>query len=94
MHQLHQKHQQHAQAAAEQADDGRITREKMTRRRQTIAKRLLEVRQSTAMLTTFNEIDMTKVMELRSRKKDEFFDKNDVRLRFHVILYKSCRCST
>ncbi|MHA6260870.1 2-oxoglutarate dehydrogenase complex dihydrolipoyllysine-residue succinyltransferase [Sporosarcina sp. CAU 1771] len=70
-------------------DDGRITREKMTRRRQTIAKRLLEVRQSTAMLTTFNEIDMTKMMELRSRKKDEFFDKNDVRLGFMSFFTKA-----
>ena len=44
----------------------------MSRRRQTIAKRLLEVRQTTAMLTTFNEIDMTNVMALRKRKKDQF----------------------
>lgn len=78
-----------APQAAPEADDGRITREKMTRRRQTIAKRLLEVRQSTAMLTTFNEIDMTKVMELRSRKKDEFFDKNDVRLGFMSFFTKA-----
>ena len=70
-------------------DDGRITREKMTRRRQTIAKRLLEVRQSTAMLTTFNEIDMTKVMELRSRKKDEFFDQYDQRLGFMSFFTKA-----
>ena len=79
-------------APAQQAapvDDGRITREKMTRRRQTIAKRLLEVRQSTAMLTTFNEIDMTNVMALRSRKKDEFFDQNDVRLGFMSFFTKA-----
>ena len=79
-------------APAQQAapvDDGRVTREKMTRRRQTIAKRLLEVRQSTAMLTTFNEIDMTNVMALRSRKKDEFFDKNDVRLGFMSFFTKA-----
>ena len=76
-------------AKAEVADDGRITREKMTRRRQTIAKRLLEVRQSTAMLTTFNEIDMTKVMELRSRKKDEFFDQYDQRLGFMSFFTKA-----
>lgn len=74
---------------ADAVDDGRITREKMTRRRQTIAKRLLEVRQSTAMLTTFNEIDMTNVMALRSRKKDEFFDKNDVRLGFMSFFTKA-----
>ena len=61
----------------------------MTRRRQTIAKRLLEVRQSTAMLTTFNEIDMTNVMALRSRKKDEFFEQNDVRLGFMSFFTKA-----
>lgn len=76
-------------APAAQADDGRVTREKMTRRRQTIAKRLLEVKQSTAMLTTFNEIDMTNVMALRSRKKDEFFEKNDVRLGFMSFFTKA-----
>lgn len=78
-----------AKAAAAPVQDGRETREKMTRRRQTIAKRLLEVRQSTAMLTTFNEIDMTAVMELRSRKKDEFYDKNDVRLGFMSFFTKA-----
>ena len=77
------------QSVAVEVDDGRITREKMTRRRQTIAKRLLEVRQSTAMLTTFNEVDMTNVMALRSRKKDEFFDKNDVRLGFMSFFTKA-----
>ncbi|WP_075527836.1 2-oxoglutarate dehydrogenase complex dihydrolipoyllysine-residue succinyltransferase [Sporosarcina ureilytica] len=76
-------------APAPQVDDGRVTREKMTRRRQTIAKRLLEVKQSTAMLTTFNEIDMTNVMALRSRKKDEFFEKNDVRLGFMSFFTKA-----
>ncbi|MCG7345237.1 2-oxoglutarate dehydrogenase complex dihydrolipoyllysine-residue succinyltransferase [Sporosarcina sp. ACRSL] len=78
-----------AKAAAAPVEDGRETRERMTRRRQTIAKRLLEVRQSTAMLTTFNEIDMTAVMELRSRKKDEFYDKNDVRLGFMSFFTKA-----
>lgn len=70
-------------------EDGRVTREKMTRRRQTIAKRLLEVKQSTAMLTTFNEIDMTNVMALRSRKKDQFFEQNDVRLGFMSFFTKA-----
>ena len=76
-------------AKAEAVDDGRVTREKMTRRRQTIAKRLLEVRQSTAMLTTFNEIDMSKMMELRSRKKDQFFEQNGVRLGFMSFFTKA-----
>lgn len=78
-----------AKSSAAPVEDGRETRERMTRRRQTIAKRLLEVRQSTAMLTTFNEIDMTAVMELRSRKKDEFYDKNDVRLGFMSFFTKA-----
>lgn len=70
-------------------DDGRTTREKMSRRRQTIASRLLEVKQNTAMLTTFNEIDMTNVMALRSRKKDQFFEQNDVRLGFMSFFTKA-----
>ncbi|WP_153732491.1 2-oxoglutarate dehydrogenase complex dihydrolipoyllysine-residue succinyltransferase [Sporosarcina obsidiansis] len=80
---------QAAPAVTSSKDDGRITREKMTRRRQTIAKRLLEVKQSTAMLTTFNEIDMTNVMALRSRKKDQFFEQNDVRLGFMSFFTKA-----
>lgn len=75
--------------ATEKEDDGRTTREKMTRRRQTIASRLLEVKQNTAMLTTFNEIDMTNVMALRSRKKDQFFEQNDVRLGFMSFFTKA-----
>lgn len=76
-------------ASAPKEDDGRTTREKMSRRRQTIASRLLEVRQNTAMLTTFNEIDMTNVMALRSRKKDQFFEENDVRLGFMSFFTKA-----
>ncbi|QUG41597.1 2-oxoglutarate dehydrogenase complex dihydrolipoyllysine-residue succinyltransferase [Psychrobacillus sp. INOP01] len=76
-------------ASAPKEDDGRTTREKMSRRRQTIASRLLEVRQNTAMLTTFNEIDMTNVMALRSRKKDQFFEQNDVRLGFMSFFTKA-----
>ncbi|WP_075617784.1 2-oxoglutarate dehydrogenase complex dihydrolipoyllysine-residue succinyltransferase [Paenisporosarcina indica] len=75
--------------SAPQEDDGRTTREKMSRRRQTIASRLLEVRQSTAMLTTFNEIDMTNVMALRTRKKDKFFDDSGVRLGFMSFFTKA-----
>ncbi|MGE8206413.1 2-oxoglutarate dehydrogenase complex dihydrolipoyllysine-residue succinyltransferase [Heyndrickxia sp. NPDC080065] len=61
------------QAAPVSIEDGKpVEVVRMSRRRQTIAKRLLEVKQNTAMLTTFNEIDMTAVMELRKRKKDKF----------------------
>lgn len=62
----------------------------MSRRRQTIATRLLDVKQSTAMLTTFNEIDMTNVMALRSRKKDQFQEKHDgTRLGFMSFFTKA-----
>ncbi|WP_335870796.1 2-oxoglutarate dehydrogenase complex dihydrolipoyllysine-residue succinyltransferase [Bacillus sp. 2205SS5-2] len=66
-----------------------VEREKMSRRRQTIAKRLVEVQQTAAMLTTFNEIDMTNVMELRKRKKDKFFESHDVRLGFMSFFTKA-----
>ncbi|SIT80753.1 2-oxoglutarate dehydrogenase complex dihydrolipoyllysine-residue succinyltransferase [Edaphobacillus lindanitolerans] len=80
-----------AKSAAPTSDEesGRVTRQKMSRRRQTIANRLLEVSQSTAMLTTFNEIDMTNVMELRKRKKDEFEKKYGTRLGFMSFFTKA-----
>ncbi len=71
------------------ADTDRVTIEKMSRRRQTIAKRLLEVKQSTAMLTTFNEIDMTNIMALRKRKQDEFVKANDIKLGFMSFFTKA-----
>ncbi len=52
----------------------------MTRRRRTIAQHLLEATQSTAMLTTFNEVDMSAIMQLRKRRKDEFKEKFGVSL--------------
>lgn len=78
-----------ASAPSPDEESGRVVREKMSRRRQTIAKRLLEVKQSTAMLTTFNEIDMTNVMALRSRKKDQFQQNNDVKLGFMSFFTKA-----
>lgn len=71
------------------AESGRVTVEKMSRRRQTIAKRLLEVKQSTAMLTTFNEIDMTNIMALRKRKQEQFVKENDIKLGFMSIFTKA-----
>ena len=50
-------------------------RERMTKRRATIARRLVEVQQTAAMLTTFNEVDMTAVMQLRERRKEAFTKK-------------------
>ena len=55
-------------------------RARMSKRRQTIARRLLEAQQTAAMLTTFNEIDMTAVMELRARAKENFKQRHGVNL--------------
>ncbi len=67
-----------------------VIREKLSRRRQTIAKRLHEVKQNTAMLTTFNEVDMTNVMALRKRKKESFQEKHDgTRLGFMSFFTKA-----
>lgn len=75
---------------AASVEDGKpVERIRMSRRRQTIAKRLVEVQHNTAMLTTFNEIDMTNVMALRKRKKDKFYEDHDVRLGFMSFFTKA-----
>src|SRR5205085_1090014 len=66
-----------------------IRREKMTSIRKTIAKRLVAVKNETAMLTTFNEVDMKPVMELRSRYKDQFKEKYGVGLGFMSFFTKA-----
>ncbi|MCY8917538.1 2-oxoglutarate dehydrogenase complex dihydrolipoyllysine-residue succinyltransferase [Bacillus atrophaeus] len=63
--------------------------QKMSRRRQTIAKRLVEVQQTSAMLTTFNEVDMTAVMNVRKRRKDQFLEQNEVKLGFMSFFTKA-----
>lgn len=88
------KEQPKKQEQAQKQDSGKpekpVIREKMSRRRQTIAKRLLEVSQNTAMLTTFNEVDMTNLMELRKRKKDQFQERHDgTRLGFMSFFTKA-----
>ncbi|MFD1065785.1 2-oxoglutarate dehydrogenase complex dihydrolipoyllysine-residue succinyltransferase [Oceanobacillus locisalsi] len=69
--------------------DKPVERVKMTRRRQTIAKNLVEVQQNTAMLTTFNEVDLTAVMDLRKKRKDKFLEKNGVKLGFMSFFTKA-----
>ncbi len=64
--------------------------EKMSRLRKTIASRLTEAKNSTAMLTTFNEVDMHNVMALRSKYKDAFKDKHDIGLGFMSFFTKAC----
>ncbi|WP_340371518.1 2-oxoglutarate dehydrogenase complex dihydrolipoyllysine-residue succinyltransferase [Peribacillus sp. FSL E2-0218] len=76
-------------AAPVEVNDDRIEVVKMTRRRQTIAKRLVQVQSEAAMLTTFNEVDLSAVMELRSRHKDSFVKANDVKLGFMSFFTKA-----
>ncbi|WP_057912806.1 2-oxoglutarate dehydrogenase complex dihydrolipoyllysine-residue succinyltransferase [Peribacillus muralis] len=76
-------------AAPVEVNDDRIEVVKMTRRRQTIAKRLVQVQSEAAMLTTFNEVDLSAVMELRSRHKDSFVKTNDVKLGFMSFFTKA-----
>lgn len=64
------------------AQTGRETREKMSRRRQTIARRLVEAQQTTASLTTFNEVDMSKIFDLRKRRQEAFVKKHGLKLGF------------
>jgi 2-oxoglutarate dehydrogenase E2 component (dihydrolipoamide succinyltransferase) len=66
-----------------------VRREKMTSIRKTIAKRLVAVKNETAMLTTFNEVDMKPVMDLRSRYKDQFKEKYGVGLGFMSFFSKA-----
>lgn len=65
-------------------------REKMTSLRKTIAKRLVAVKQETAMLTTFNEVDMKPIMELRGKYKDKFKEVHGVGLGFMSFFTKAC----
>jgi 2-oxoglutarate dehydrogenase E2 component (dihydrolipoamide succinyltransferase) len=65
-------------------------RVKMTRLRLTIAKRLKEAQENAAMLTTFNEVDMSEVMSMRSSYKDEFQKKFGVKLGFMSFFVKAC----
>ncbi|WP_299546585.1 2-oxoglutarate dehydrogenase complex dihydrolipoyllysine-residue succinyltransferase [uncultured Tateyamaria sp.] len=73
------------------ADDAaREERVKMTRLRQTIAKRLKDSQNTAAMLTTYNEVDMTEVMALRNDYKDLFLKKHGVKLGFMSFFTKAC----
>jgi 2-oxoglutarate dehydrogenase E2 component (dihydrolipoamide succinyltransferase) len=81
--------QQPAQPAAPRAADPREERARMSRRRQTIAARLVEAQQTAAMLTTFNEVDMTAVMELRKARKEAFQERHGVNLGFMSFFTKA-----
>ncbi|MGG4141700.1 2-oxoglutarate dehydrogenase complex dihydrolipoyllysine-residue succinyltransferase [Paenibacillus algorifonticola] len=64
-------------------------RKKMSRRRATIANRLVEAQRTAAMLTTFNEVDMTAIMDIRKRRKQSFLDKHEVGLGFMSFFTKA-----
>ncbi|MCR6733541.1 MAG: 2-oxoglutarate dehydrogenase complex dihydrolipoyllysine-residue succinyltransferase [Afipia sp.] len=77
--------------ASSPADDAaREERVKMTRLRQTIARRLKDVQNTAAMLTTFNEVDMTNLMALRAHYKDLFEKKHATKLGFMGFFVKAC----
>lgn len=72
--------------SAERQDEERV---RMSRRRITIAKRLVEAQHTAAMLTTFNEVDMTAVMDVRKRRKEAFKEKHNIGLGFMSFFTKA-----
>ena len=66
-----------------------IRREKMSNLRKTVSRRLVEAKNTTAMLTTFNEVDMSQVMALRTKYKDKFKEKHGVNLGFMSFFTKA-----
>ena len=65
-------------------------REKMSRMRRTIAARLVEAKNETAMLTTFNEVDLTNIMAFRKQYQDRFVEKYGIKLGFMSLFTKAC----
>jgi 2-oxoglutarate dehydrogenase E2 component (dihydrolipoamide succinyltransferase) len=71
-------------------DERKEERVKMSRLRQTVARRLKDAQNTAAILTTFNDVDMTAVMEARSRYKELFEKKHGIRLGFMAFFVKAC----
>ncbi len=69
---------------------GQEERIKMTRLRQTIAKRLKQAQENAALLTTFNEVDMTNVMEMRNENQEDFQNRYGIKLGFMSFFVKAC----
>jgi len=67
-----------------------VRTEKMSNLRKTISKRLVEAKNTTAMLTTFNEVDMSAIMEIRNKYKDKFKEAHGVGLGFMSFFAKAC----
>lgn len=79
-----------ARKAGTEAFSRNDRREKMSNLRKTVSRRLVEAKNTTAMLTTFNEVDMTRIMETRSRYKDKFKEIHGVNLGFMSFFTKAC----
>ena len=75
--------------ATEVVSDGRTSRKKMSMLRRKIATHLVNAQQTAAILTTFNEVDMTSVMDLRKQVQDEFMKKHGVKLGFMSFFIKA-----
>ena len=69
---------------------GQEERIKMTRLRQTIAKRLKQAQENAALLTTFNEVDMTSIMEMRKENQEDFQSRYNIKLGFMSFFVKAC----
>jgi 2-oxoglutarate dehydrogenase E2 component (dihydrolipoamide succinyltransferase) len=76
------------ESAPAQVSEGKSTRKKMSNLRKVIAARLVEAKNSTAMLTTFNEVDMSAVIQVRSAEKENFLKKHGVKLGFMSFFVK------
>ena len=85
-----------AAESAQQAEAPEVTgsrnkkRERLSRLRRKLAERLVAVKNETAMLTTFNEVDMQAIFDLRSQSKDVFLEKHKVKLGFMGLFTKAC----
>ena len=77
-------------AASKPDDEAREERVKMSRLKQTMARRLKEAQNTAAILTTFNEVDMTEVMGIRNQYKEQFEKKHGVRMGFMSFFTKAC----
>ncbi len=72
-----------------QLKEENVTRRPMSGLRKTVAERLVAAKNQTAMLTTFNEVDMTQIMEIRSREQESFMKRNGVKLGFMSFFVKA-----
>lgn len=81
--------QKEAEQAPKVSGDREVERKKMSNLRKTIARRLVTVKNETAMLTTFNEVDMKPVMDIRKKYKEMFKEKNEVNLGFMSFFTKA-----